>query len=777
MRKLDSGPADELDAYAVDGEEAFDWREYLEVVRRRWRVIAVVAAICLAIAIVHFIITPNRYRATTTLQIEQRSAVAMTSDPNPWLEAWIGMKYYPTQYRLLESRGLAERVVVDLRLMDDATFNPGRARLAAGGSSAPGTAAADEAALARLANRLLAGLTVDPVKDTELVRLAWVGSDPELVARVANGFADAFIDWGIETRSESVGRASDFLSKQIDTLKEEISQKERQLQQYGRSTDILDLEPSSNVTLQRLERLNQDYIAALGDRLEKEARYNERRRAPADSLADRESGGLVGELQREQLRLESDYETKLRTYKPDWPEMVELAARIDEGRSHLERLIEEQTDKAISSAFTDYQTALRREQSLEDEIARVKAEVMDQNVAAVEFRNLEMEIRNRRELMDEMLRRLSEAGVRARLQSERETNVRVIDRALVPDRPFRPSLRRDLFLGIAAGLAFGIGLVLLTHFLDRTVKSADELEQRLQLPVLATIPDTAYRSTARGYGYYRQRTVASEPTSSGPVARLRAVARLGGRPTDAGPAIELLPQTRPQSAVSEAYRSLRTGLLLSSADELRVVLVTSPDSGDGKTATAANLAVVMAQLGYRTLLLDADLRKPRLHRIFGRSNRAGLVNVLAGGGEAESHFVATDLPQLYLCPSGPHPPNPSELLSSQRMVDLLGLVRTRFDFVVVDSPPALVVTDAIVTGSMCDGVVLCCQAHKTLREDAQDCVDRLVLADVKVLGAVLNRYRPTSGGSYGRRYYYEAYGEAEETAAELANEPAADSAA
>ncbi len=747
-----------IDPYASTGpsgfqNEAVDWHHYAGVIRQRWRLIGVICLLTLIAAGVLFLITPESYRATTTLQIEQRSGMAATADPNPWLEAWIGMKYYPTQYRLLESRGLAERVVLDLGLMDDSRFNANpRQLLGSSGADADRSAAADEAVLARLANRVTGGLSIQPIKDTELVELSFVASNAEMASRVANGIADAFIDWGIETRSASVGRASDFLTKQIDTLKAEINEKEQQLQSYGRSTDILNLDPKSNTTLQQLDRLNEDYVAALGDRLEKEARRNEIRQSPADSLANRASDGLISELQREQLRLESDYETRLRTYKPEWPDMVDLKARIDEGRTHLDGLIAEQAREVLDVADAQYQTARRREQKLADEIARVKSRVMDRNASAVEFRNLEMEIQNRRQLLDEMLRRLSEAGVRARLQTERETNVRVIDRALTPRSPFRPSLARNLIAGLLGGLALGVGLVLALQLMDRTVKAPSEIQQRLGLPVLSAVPDLDHQPSASRYGYYQPRQ-RSEVGADG-----KRVARLA--PAEAPTQVELLPEKSPSSAVSEAYRALRTALLLSSAEELNVISVTSPESGDGKTATAVNLAVVMAQLGRRTLLVDGDLRRPRLHKIFERENSTGLVHALAGGADPTSLYLTTGLENLSLCPSGPHPPNPSELLASERMAEFLTRAAREFDTVVVDTPPALVVTDAVVIGSLCDGMVLCVRANKTRREDAEDCVERLRQGDIRLLGAVLNRYRPMAGDAYSRRYYsYEAYNE------------------
>jgi capsular exopolysaccharide synthesis family protein len=297
-------------------------------------------------------------------------------------------------------------------------------------------------------------------------------------------------------------------------------------------------------------------------------------------------------------------------------------------------------------------------------------------------------------------------------------------------------------LGASFGFTLGIGLVILLHFLDRTVKTPEELERLLDLPVLGVIPDMSDNSRAYSYrSYYGQ---GKGQTTEG----------TGERPTN----IELLPALKPRLAVSEAYRSIRTALLLSTAEKLRAITITSAESGEGKTATAANLALVMAQLGRRVLLIDADLRKPRVHKVFKASNRDGLVSYLTLQLDFDSTTQETQHENLWICPSGPHPPNPSELLASERMREFLHAASVKFDFVIVDSPPVLPVTDGVLIGSIVDGVVLCLRANKVHREDAKSCRERLRMADVKVLGTILNRYSPGRTGSYGRRYhYYESY--------------------
>ncbi len=749
-------PAPDELAYAPQEPQGeFHVSQWLELARRRRKLIVAVVVAVVAIAAVQYAITPRAYRATTVLQIERRSTTNLALGPAVQLDDWVdAQSYYPTQYRLLRSRGLAERVVRNLRLMDDPVFNPGRASLVPSSASEAATGEADARAVAGLAGRVLGGIEVNPIRNTRLVEVSYTSTNPELAARIANGVAEAFIDWGVETRFANVGRASSFLSSQIEALKQEIQDKEAQLQAYSRRTDIVALDPSSNVTLQRLEGLNRDFVTAVSERIAKEARYKEMMSSADDSVADTFSGGLIGQLRADQMKLERDYATKLNTYKPDWPAMLELKAQINKGRQHLTDATQEFVAKARDTARAEYQGALRREEALTAELKRQKSEAMQLNSAAVEYNNLKVEVSTRRTLLDELLRRQSETEVTARLQGTRDSNVMVVERALVPGGPFRPSLRRNLSLGLVLGLGLGIAVAFFLEYLDRTLKTPDDVERIIGLPLLAVIPDVSSGSDGYGYArpYYGHR---GSRRSAGPRRRVYAEGVATALPP--GAKIELLPQSMPRVAVSEAYRSLRTALLLSSANGLKSVVVSSAIPGEGKTAISANLAVVLAQLGKNVLLVDADLRKPRLHEVFGVPNRSGLVNYLTGGASEDSIILATQIPKLSFTPSGPMPPNASELLSSERMLAFVARAYERFDFVVLDSPPALPVTDATVLSSMADGLILCVGAGMVLREDARACRQRLQLADIRVLGVALNFYRERRS-RYGRRYRsYEAY--------------------
>ncbi|MGC8917636.1 MAG: GumC family protein, partial [Thermoanaerobaculum sp.] len=542
--------------------EGLDLHYYLTVLARRKRLLAGIFLLVLAFSLVLYLVSPKLYRAVTVLQIERKTptlvAAGVSMDVDSWIDA---QSFYPTQYRLLRSRGLAERVVRKLNLAHDPTFNPPRA----GRTPEGATAADDEQVVAGFASKLLGNLEVSPIRDTRLVEIAYVAESPDLAARVANAFAEAYIEWGLEKRSATVGRASGFLASQIEALKREIQDKEAQLQAYSRRTDIVALDPNSNVTLQRLEGLNRDYVQAVSERIQKEAKYKELLNSPDEAAADLVSGGLVGQLRAEQMKLEREYATRLNTFKPDWPAMQELQAKIEKGRQHLENVVKETVANAREQAKAEFQAALRREQGLAEELARQKAEAMKLNSAAVEYNNLKVEVSTRRGLLDELLRKQAETEVSARMGEARESNVLVVDRALPPKDHFRPSLVRNAGFGLVLGLMLGLGAVFLVEYADRRVKTPDEVERVLPYPILAAVPALDGREGKLGYGAY---SYASPSRKQGAKPR---ETRDGGSQVS----IELAPVHHPKLAAAEAYRTLRTMLLLSAPGGVRSVVVSS----------------------------------------------------------------------------------------------------------------------------------------------------------------------------------------------------------
>jgi len=716
----------------VAGEEpqSIHLGEYWAVIRKRRVIIAAAVLLCLGAAVVFSILATPTYRATVVLNVEREKATPMDIGA-PAAYAPYDPEFVPTQTRLMQSREIAERVVERLRLADDKTFAPRKSGFF--------SKKAVEADLETIAQAVQNSIETRPVRRTNLVELSVEARTPKLAAGIANAVAEAYIDWNVESKYLVVGQATRFLTTQIEQLKSEVQEKERQLQAYGRQKDIVSTDPEGNVTLQKLETFNKDYAGAVADRVAKEARYYELQTAKPEAIADSLSNGLVSQLRNEQARLERDYAEKLNLFKPDWPAMQQLRAQIDKGRQHLASVIQETVLKARDVARTDYQTALRREESIKNVLQGQKNEAMTLNSNAVEYNNLKTEVETKRTLLDTLLKRQAETEVSSRLRGERISNVRVVDRALKPRGRYRPSYRKNGAMGLLGGLALGLGLAFFLEYLDRSLRTVEQVEKSLGVPALGIIPSVG-DAASNVYSYGRARAA-------------RKKAKTVPAP-DQVP-VEMLPHTHPRSTVAEAYRAFRTALLLSRAGGLKSMVVTSTAPAEGKTVTAINLAVVLAQLGKRVLLVDGDLHKPRVHEVFKVSNRVGLVSVLAENLDLLSAIKTTSVPGLAVVPAGPASPNPSGLLSSPAMQSFIETAVANYDYVIVDAPPVGAVADAIILGSQVDGAILTVRGGKTSRDHVTRTRDRLTRANVRILGVLLNNLE-MQGSDYGYDYYYGA---------------------
>ena len=753
----------------------FDPKRFLQALRRYWALVVLFATLGGIVAFIRFSITEKEFRAVSTMQIERRRFSAMAMGQANWVEDWWNMEYYPTQYRLLRSRGMAERVILYLRLHQDPGFTPRPIDLGGRAGLDPGELAPEDAAeLAKLAGRVQAGLTVRPVAETQLVELVYVSTDPEMAARIANGYSEVFIDWTSETRSTTVRKASSFLTSQIEQIRKEIDELQRQRNAMTTETEFA-LDPEGEALVERRQMLEEQLNSAIGRRVSAEAAYREM----VDSGGSRAASAANPEARRvrdEVAGLEAEYEAKLETFRPEWPAMVRLRDEIEEKREQMRRLQSDSAQISVADARSEFQKAQRQEAFLKAELAKVAEDIRAVNSEALDYINLRMQIDTQKELLRTLVERQSETAVASRVQGEEGSNARIVDRAVVPEVAFRPVLGKDLGVFILGGTLFAIGGIALLTFLDRTIKSPDELEKVTGLPTLTVIPDISERGRrkyGKGYGYsseygYSYGYGYSQPSSE----RTGLESAYGkGNPKITSADIELLPHQHPRLAISEAYRSLRTGLLLSSATELRRIAVTSAEPGEGKTSTSTNLAIVMAQLGRRVLIVDADLRRPRIHKVFSLSNRAGLVTYLTGPRKDHFETQETGVPNLSVLTSGPIPPNPSELLASDRMAEFLTEARKDFDLLIIDTPPVLPVADAVIVGTQVDGVVVCSLAGRLTRDDARACRERLNYEHIRIFGTVLNRYRRLPGMPYDRKYHY--YGVYEETPARKSSETAA----
>ncbi|MCI4445644.1 MAG: polysaccharide biosynthesis tyrosine autokinase [Candidatus Aminicenantes bacterium] len=715
-----------------------DLRKYVDIIiRRRWTIISV-TIIAVVVTLLVSLATRPTYTAKGTVMIEKEPNILSFEDIFQ-IETFRD-DYFQTQYKLLQSRSLAERTIDKLKLWEKADFS----------GSKPFTPEELKSPLVKqkMIDRFLSRLEIKPIRMTRLVEVAFSAHDPVLASECVNALFDSFVDMNIETKSEATEQATEFLSQQINELKKEISQKEQELQTYGQEKNIVILSDKETTILDKLNEVNKALTEAQIDRVRKEAYYNEIKNASPDFIPEALSNPLIQRLREDYLKLSREYAKMQEQFQPEYPEMQRLKAELESARD----LLKNETESLVKAAYSEYQAALKKEKSLQELFERQKEEAFRMNSNAILYNSLKIEIENKKNLLESLLKRQSETGVSARLKGLRTSNIRIVDRADIPIRPSSPKKLRNLLIALFLGLFGGVGLALVMEYLDNSVKSVEDVERYSGLPTLGVVP--AFGENNKTYGYY----YAYYSHDDGH-RRKKSEKKEDQKPPEVR-GIELITHFAPDSAIAESYRSLRTALLLSAPQSnLRLILITSPLPGEGKSSTISNLAISLAQMGKKVLLIDADLRRPRQHQIFNMKNHNGLTNYLAMDLDTDKMIKSTAVPSLYLINSGPIPPNPAELLSSEKMTQLLLKVREQFDFVLIDTPPILAVTDAQILGPKVDGLVLVVQAESTPREALQQSRELLDLLKLKTFGVVVNYLSLNNQGYYYRHYYRHYYKE------------------
>ena len=731
-----------MEEETIGGKHLLDYWAVLR--RRRYVVYLAVAAATLIALVGSFLATPL-FRSTATLQIERQ---------NPDVLAFKGLAsvdyswnaytdFYQTQYKILASDAVARRTVDRLGLLNHPLFAVGEPRKglvsrlrALLPSSAPGL---EKDPVETAAAALRTGLEVAPVRNSTLVTVSWVSRDPALAARVANGVVDAFIQLSIESKYTTSDQATEFLVNQIGTLKNEIRDYEDRLQRYGESKGIVTIDDASNITLKALSDISERRTEAQGTLAQKEAAYKAVVGSSPEALPDVLHSDLISRLKEEYAGYEAEYYEKSRRFKDDWPGMQALKSKLDQARERLDLETREIGRRVLLSTEADYRRALEEVRNLDALVARQESAAQTLKRDGVEFANLQSEVRKKRETLNALIARQGEMALSTRLKDLDATssNVRIVDRARTPSAAFSPNRKMNVVLGLLLGLACGVGLAFFLDYLDNTLSSPSEIEPLVGLPSLAVIP--------------------RHGPQADPLGRVR-------RKTGTAPAetVDLVAFRDGGAGASEAYRDLRTALLLSSAGSPpRRIMVTSALPEEGKSATAINLAVVLAQLGRRVLLVDTDLRRPRLHRAFGKSNASGMSTYLSGlESDPLRLVVGTGIENLDLVTSGPIPPNPSELLNAP-IFDEAGkrFLAAGYDHIVFDSPPVLSVADPVIIGSVLDSVVLVTRAGRTPRQSLKAAVERFQQAGIRPAGVVLNDLDAEMHGYAHYRYrYYGRYG-------------------
>jgi len=588
----------------------------------------------------------------------------------------------------------------------------------------------------RLAGAYLAKLEIRPVAGTSLVKVKFTTPDPALSARLANAHANSYMRYGVDLRTKTNDEASEFLKQRLTELKERVEQSETALNSYRKDKGIISVDEKENVIIDRWLDLNKNLNKAEAERIALEAQMRSIRGRSFDEIPSVRENPVVSGLKGELAKLEAEHAALAKEFKPGYPPLDNLKTRIDENRRRLQSEIQSEVRKIEVT----YNAAKNNEVALRGTMEEQKKATLNLKDSAVQYAMLAREVETNKQLYDGVLQRLKEIGVASEVRS---SNIYLMGKAAPPLGPSYPDSNGILMRGLLLGLVLGVGLAFLLEQVDNTIKSPEEAERFIHLPTLGVVPDFALLSGNR-IGYM------SKLVNS-------AKAELPGRSAKGEERPSVLDH-HPLSLVAETYRSLRSSLMLCQAGgPPHIMLMTSATRSEGKTTTLVNTAVLFAQLGIPVLVIDADLRRPRCHRLLKMENSAGLVDLLTGQIDVEEAIRTTPAENLFLISAGAVPPNPAELLSSRRMHEVLQQLRERFEFIFVDSSPVMAVSDAVYLSTMVDGTLLVVN-RKTPKQLVRKTRTRLTMPHTKLLGVLLNRV-DIRAGEYGSYYnhYYEYY--------------------
>jgi capsular exopolysaccharide synthesis family protein len=762
--------------------------DYWRAVRKRlWLVLGLVALITM-MAIIYVARKPDYFEAQARVQVQNEDNSTLTGKTSYFYSASEDSIYFNTQLQILTSQGLMRRVVRTLDLEHNPDFfksssstkqstwrritemaglssketiaPPENAHLPLTASSvAPASSREDLTEAKRLApyvGAILSGLKVDPVKEargyykeTSLIDIRYSHTDPRVAAKVVNAIADTYVYANLEKKIETNSSTGTFLQKRIAELQQQIRTDEERLVNYARNNQIISLDPNQNTVVERLAGLNRQLLEAENDRKTAQAAFTAASAPGAAEALTESDAKPVSELENKLNDLQQKRALLLVEATEEAPEVKEVNEQIAELNKQLRDTRGRKQSTLLTTLETRYNQALGREQALRKSFDQQRAETLTQNEAAINYRIIQQEIETNKTLLNSLLQGAKENDV---VIAGKPNNISVVDYGLAPDAPVGPNRTRTIFMAFFLSIGLGIGLALFLDYLDDSVHTTEEVERDLHLPALAVIPSVGGASGGR-FGLIGTSKALLKRNGNGHVERNE----------------ELLINLDSRSPLAEAYRHLRTSVLLSSAGRApKSLLVTSSLPGEGKTTTAVNTASSLAQTGASVVIIDADMRRPRLHSIFGIPDQLGLSSILSSSVTEKEilGMVARDeTTGLGILTSGPIPPNPAELIGSDQMRHLMSVLQQHFDHVVVDSPPVSSFTDGVLISTMVDGVLLVVHGGKSSRHIVRRSKQLLQDVGAKIFGVVLNNIEIQSHDYYYYQRYSDKYYSAQQTGA------------
>ena len=744
MEENGTGPATQVQSLARVGPQALREPEVLDVsaeeaphlldywrviLKRRWVVLSCLLIVFSTVAIGTLKQKPI-YAGKVLIEVNPEEPNVLNFKEVLQISSVETDYYRETQYKVLQSRTLAERVVNDLQLYLYPEFYRGRMLFGLiendpkkiPSASDPGPPDPSSDAWRNTVKNFLDLVDISPVRRSNLVEVSFASHDPKLAARIVNKLADEYIDQNLQVKWNEAAKASEWLSGRLVELKVKLEKSDDALQAYARANSILFVEEKQNLVNARLKQLQEEYSKAQVERFQKESLYSLVQAGRVQDLPGFLDNKLIQDLAVRLAELQRDYAQLTATVKPEYPKAVALKKQIDT----LQASLDHQKVALAQNIVDEYRSALANEKYLDQALDEAKKDVNDIAEKSIQYNILKREADTNKQLYDSLLQRMKEAQVSAGINA---SNIRIVDTAEVPKRPVKPRVVVNLALGVILGLGLGIGLAFFQEYLDNTLKTPDEVETLLRLPSLGVVP-----------------TFDVDGAGKAGEGRMIAVVSNGDQ--------SLAPTIQTNSAVVEAYRSLRTSILLSANPVPKTLLITSALPGEGKTATTVNLGATLASLGNKVVIVDCDMRRPACHRSTGVENKPGFVQCLTGHVDLPAAILPVPgVANLSVIPCGPIPPNPAEVLSSPLAGELLRTLRSQFEYVLVDSPPLLSVADSRILATLTDAVVLVTRAHSTPYDVVRRARSLLYGAGARILGVALNDVDLRKDG-YGYGYYY-----------------------